>query len=190
MPCQPVDDTPIRVPDRSRRDKGPGKGVKQGRIRACVQDQRPWAGGAPPGAVYRFAPDWKEEHVLTHLADARSILQADGYKGYAKLYAPEPGGVPRLREAACWPCLRRDFHDFRTSTKSDIAHEALDRIGKLHDIERDTNGQPADVRMAARQKLSQPKIVAFFAWSEQQLLCIPGKSDLTRAFRYGLSRFC
>ena len=33
-----------------------------------------------------------------------------------------------------------------------------------------------------------PKVEAFFAWSEQQLLRIPGKSDLAKAFRYGLSR--
>jgi len=39
--------------------------------------------------------------------------------------------------------LRRDFHDFWISTKSEIAREALDRIGKLYDIERDINGQPA-----------------------------------------------
>jgi transposase len=101
---------------------------------------------------------------------------------------PEPGGVPRLREAACWAHLRRDFHDFWTSTKSEIAREALDRIGKLYDIERDINGQPADVRRAARQKLSHPQVETFFAWSEQQLLRIPGKSDLAKAFRYGLSR--
>lgn len=35
----------------------------------------------------------------------------------------------RLREAACWAHLRRDFHDFWASTKSEIAREALDRIG-------------------------------------------------------------
>ncbi|SLN76167.1 Transposase IS66 family protein [Roseovarius gaetbuli] len=183
-----VDDTPIRVLDRSKKDKGLGKGVKQGRIWAYVRDQRPWAGAAPPGAVYRFAPNWKEEHVLSHLANARGILQADGYKGYAKLYEPEPNSGRRLREAACWAHLRRDFHDFWTSTKSEIAREALDRIGKLYDIERDLNGQPADVRHATRQKLSKPKVEAFFAWSEQQLLRIPGKSDLAKAFRYGLSR--
>jgi transposase len=85
-----ADDTPIRVLYRSLRDKGLGKGVRQGRIWAYVRDQRPWVGASPPGAVYRFAPDWKEEHVLGHLANARGILQADGYKGYAKLYAPEP----------------------------------------------------------------------------------------------------
>ncbi len=36
-----ADDTPIRVLDRSRRDRGLGKGVKQGRIWAYVSDQRP-----------------------------------------------------------------------------------------------------------------------------------------------------
>jgi transposase len=170
------------------RDKGLGKWVRQGRIWAYVRDQRPWAGAVPPGAVYRLAPNWKEAHVLCHLADARGILQADGYKGYAKLYAPNANGVPRLREAACWAHLRRDFHDVWTSTKSEIACKALDRVGKLYDIERDINGQPAVVRHAARQKLSQPKVTAYFAWSEQQLLLIPGKSDLAKAFRYGLSR--
>eukprot|EP00919_Chromeraceae_sp_WS-2016_P064708 GHVR01153312.1.p1 GENE.GHVR01153312.1~~GHVR01153312.1.p1 ORF type:complete len:208 (+),score=28.77 GHVR01153312.1:958-1581(+) len=52
-----ADDTPIRVLDRSKRDKGLGKGVKQGRIWTYVRDQRPWAGASPPGAVYRFAPN-------------------------------------------------------------------------------------------------------------------------------------
>ena len=183
-----ADDTPIRVLDRSRRDKGLGKGVKQGRIWAYVRDQRPWVGSAPPGAIYYFAPDWKEDHVLSHLANARGILQADGYKGYAKLYEPQTDGAPRLREAACWAHLRRDFHDFWVSTKSEIAREALDRIGKLYYTERGINGQAADVRHAARQKLSAPKVASFFAWSEQQLLRIPGKSDLAKAFRYGLSR--
>ena len=44
-----ADDTPIRVLDRSQRNKGLGKGVKKGRIWAYIRDQRPWAGTAPPG---------------------------------------------------------------------------------------------------------------------------------------------
>ncbi len=43
-----ADDTPIRVLDRSKKDKELGKGVKQGRIWAYVRDQRPWAGGRHP----------------------------------------------------------------------------------------------------------------------------------------------
>jgi len=38
-----ADDTPIRVLDKSMRDRGLGKGVKKGRIWAYVRDQRPWA---------------------------------------------------------------------------------------------------------------------------------------------------
>jgi len=184
-----ADDTPIRVLDRSRRDKGLGKGVKKGRIWAYVRDQRPWAGAAPPGAVYQFAPDWKEEHVLSHLEKASGILQADGYKGYTKLYAPDLDGQRQFREAACWAHLRRDFHDVWTSTQSEIAREALDRIGALYDIERKINGQPAAVRKAVRQDKSKAKVEAFRVWADKQLTRIPGKGDLAKAFRYGLSRW-
>ena len=183
-----ADDTPIRVLDRSLRDRGLGKGVKQGRLWVYVRDPRPWAGTAPPGAVYRFAPDWKQEHVHSHLARTRGILQADGYKGYAKLYDPAPDGTPPLQEASCWAHLRRDFHDEWDKTKSAIAREALDRIGALYDIEREINGQPAEIRLAARARHSAPKVDAFFDWSETQLTRIPGKGDLARAFRYGLTR--
>jgi transposase len=198
-----ADDTPIRVLGRSQRDRGLGKGVKKGRIWTYVRDQRPWAGTAPPGAVYRFAPDWKEEHVPEHLDRTGGILQGEedqktvrgtvfptnGYKGYAKLYEPAADGAARLREAACWAHLRRDFHDVWTTTKSDVAREALDRIGALYDIERTITGQPAEVRLAARQAHGKPKVETFRAWAEQQLTRIPGKSDLAKAFRYGLSRW-
>ena len=113
-----ADDTPIQVLHRSLRDKGLGKGVRKGRIWAYVRDQRPWAGTAPPGAVSQFAPNWKEEHVRKHLDRTSGILQADGYKGYAKLYEPAPDGAARFREAACWAHLRRDFHDVWTATGS------------------------------------------------------------------------
>jgi transposase len=184
-----ADDTPIRVLDRSLQDKGMGKGVKKGRIWTYVRDQRPWAGTSPPGTVYYFAPDWKEEHVHRHLKRSSGILQADGYKGYGKLYSPGADGLPRFKEAACWPHWRRDFHDIWTSNTSEIAREALDRIGALYDIERSINGQPPEIRLAARQKQSKPKAEAFRLWAEAQLTRIPGKGDVAAAFRYGLSRW-
>jgi transposase len=184
-----ADDTPTRVLDRSLRDKGLGKGVKQGRIWAYVRDQRPWDGTAPPRVVYYFAPDRKGEHVRHHLQNSSGILQADAYAGFNVLYEKPPNGSRQFREAACWAHLRRDFHDVWTSDKSQIAREALDRIGALYDIEREIAGQPADVRLAARQKLSKPKVEAFKHWAERQVMRIPGKSDLAKAFRYGLSRW-
>jgi len=184
-----ADDTPIRVLDRSRRQNGLGKGVRQGRIWTYVRDQRPWAGTAPPGAVYYFAPDRLGEHVRHHLRNSTGILQADAYPGFNKLYERQADGSPQFREAACWAHLRRDFHDVWKGTKSEIAKDALDRIGKLYDIEREIAGCSADVRLAVRQQKSKSKVDAFRTWAEQQLTRIPGKSDLAKAFRYGLSRW-
>jgi transposase len=146
-----ADDTPIRVLDRSLRDKGLGKGIKQGRIGAYVRDQRPWAGASPLGAVYRFAPNWKEEHVLSHLADARGILQADGYKGYAKLYKPGPDGVTRLREAACWAHLRRARHCPRTNGGKWLAPRLLDR-DQIRDRTRSARPDRQALRYRVRQR--------------------------------------
>ncbi|UMA64402.1 IS66 family transposase (plasmid) [Roseivivax marinus] len=188
-PVLHADDTPIRVLDRSRRDRGLGKGVKQGRVWAYVSDQRPWAGTAPPGVVYRFSPDRKGEHPRQHLQNSSGILQADAYAGFGQFYERRADGSSQFREAACWAHLRRDFHDVWEATKSEIAREALDRIGKLYDVERRIAGQPADLRKAAREQHSRPQVDAFKAWAEAQLARIPGKGDLAKAFRYGLSRW-
>lgn len=90
---------------------------------------------------------------------------------------------------ASWAHLRRDFHDVWSATKSEIAREALDRIGALYDIEREISGQPADIRCAARQARAKPKVDDFKVWAERQLTRLPGKSELAKAFRYGLSRW-
>jgi transposase len=184
-----ADDTPVRVLDRSKRIDGIGKGVKEGRIWTYVRDDRPWGSTAPPGAAYFFSVDRKGENPQRHLAGFSGILQADAYSGFKALYAPDASGKPRIREAACWAHLRRDFFDVHTATKSEIAREALDRIGDLYDIERQINGQSRDARRAIRQTETRPKVEAFKAWSEVQLSRIPGKSDLAKAFRYALNRW-
>ncbi len=117
------------------------------------------------------------------------ILQADAYAGFGKLYEPGANGQPRILEAACWAHLRRDFHDVWKATGSPIAFEALERIGKLYDIETAINGEPLDRRHAARQKDSRPHVEAFRAWCEHQLTRIPGKGDLAKAMRYALNRW-
>ena len=99
------------------------------------------------------------------------------------------GTKSQFREAACWAHLRRDFQDVWSSTKSEIAREALERIGKFYDIERAISGKPAELRLTLRQKETRPKVDAFRDWAEKQLTRIPGKSDLAKAFRYGLSRW-
>ena len=184
-----ADDTPVRVLDPSRRVEGVGKGVKEGRIWTYLRDDRPWGGAAPPAVAYHFSPDRRSVHPQAHLAQFTGILQADAYSGFKALYEPDAEGRVKIREAACWAHLRRDFHDVWTATRSEIAREALDRIGALYDIERELTGRPPDERRAVRQACSRPKVEAFKAWAEAQLGRIPGKGDLAKAFRYGLTRW-
>jgi len=185
-----VDDTPIKVLDPSRRTADPlTRGVKEGRIWVFVRDDRPWAGSDPPAAAYYFSPDRKGEHPQRHLAAFAGILQADAYGGFRKLYEQGVDGTSRIREAACWAHLRRDFHDVWKTTSSPIAKDALDRIGALYDIERDITGKSAEFRKHARQEHSRPRVEAFRAWCDAQLLRIPGKGDLAKAMRYALNRW-
>ena len=184
-----ADDTPIRVLDPKVRANGKDRGVKEGRIWTYVRDDRPWGGADPPVVAYYFSPDRKGEHPQTHLKDFEGILQADAYAGFKALYAPGPDGTVRVREAACWAHLRRDFHDVWKATGSEVAKDALDRIGALYDIERRINGLSADQRLQVRNGESRPRADAFHEWMDSQLPCLPGKGDLAKAMRYALTRW-
>ena len=184
-----ADDTPIRVLDPSKKTNGGNRGVKEGRIWTYLRDDRPWGGADPPAVAYLFSPDRKGEHPRRHLAGFSGILQADAYSGFKALYEPGSDGAVRIREAACWAHLRRDFHDVWKATGSEIARDALDRIGALYDIERVINGQSPDRRRAARQENSAPIAEALHAWMTAQIERIPGKGDLAKAMRYALKRW-
>ena len=186
-----ADDTPVQVLDTTvRQTRGKAKAVKEGRLWVYVRDDRPWGGTDPPVAAYYFSPDRKGEHPQGHLARFTGILQADAYGGFAKLYEPTlTDAMPRVREAACWAHLRRDFHDVWKATGSPIARDALERIGRLYDIEREIDGAAAGRRRDVRQARSRPHVDAFRTWCERQLAGIPGKGDLARAMRYALKRW-
>ena len=180
-----TDDTPIDVLGRHfKAMSATGKAKKQGRIWTYVRDDRPFGGNAPPIAAYWFSADRKAQNPKEHLKDFSGILQADAYAGYKQLY--ESG---QIKEAACWAHWRRDFHDIFTATKSELAKHALEEIGRLYDVERQINGRPPEERKAMRQIHSRPIAGRFKIWCEAQLQRIPGKSNLAKAIRYGLSRW-
>jgi transposase len=75
-----------------------------GRCWVYVRDDRPFAGPAPPAAMFYYARDRGGEHPRKHLAKWSGVLQADAYGGYNKLY--EAGRTPGpILEAACWAHL-------------------------------------------------------------------------------------
>lgn len=173
-----ADDTPVPVLD-------PGRGrTKTGRLWVYVRDDRPWLGPDPPAALYRFSPDRKGERPAAHLQGFAGVLQVDGYQGFERL---TDGGAIVL--AACWAHTRRKYYDVFEATGSPIAAEALDRIGKLYEIEKAIRRTSANERQVVRQARAQPLLGAMKSWLEQQHERVPGRSKLAEAIRYTLNRW-
>jgi len=81
-----------------------------GRLWGYVRDDRPFAGTAPPAAIFRYSRDRRGEHPEEHLRDFTGILQADAYAGYNGLYDAERKPAP-VSAAFCWAHSRRKFFE-------------------------------------------------------------------------------
>ena len=162
----------------------PGTGkTKTARLWTYVRDERPWAGPAPPAALYRFSLDRKGAHPAHHLAAFKGWMHADGYAGFEELYR---GG--RIHEVACLAHVRRKFVDVHRAQGSAIAEEAIRRIGELYAIEKTVCGSPPKERVGARKELAEPVFDALEAWLAEQVNLISGKTPLAGAIRYALGR--
>ncbi|MGE5115475.1 MAG: IS66 family transposase, partial [Betaproteobacteria bacterium] len=122
-----ADDTPVPVLATGQ--------TRTGRLWTYVRDDRPFAGPAPPAAVYFYSPDRSGVHPEAHLGGWAGLMQADAYAGFNRLYVParQPGPII---EVACWAHARRKFFDLARLTKAPIALEAVTRIDALFAIER------------------------------------------------------
>ena len=173
-----ADDTPVPV-------LAPGTGkTKTGRLWTYVRDDRPAGSHSPPAVWFAYSEDRKGEHPRQHLSQFAGILQADAYAGFHHLYE---GG--RIVEAACWAHVRRKFYDIQLAHGSVTAAEAVQRIGKLYDIEREIRGQAVDLRREVRQVRSRPLMEELRGWLEKTLATLSRKSDTAEAIRYALSRW-
>lgn len=141
-------------------------GTRTARLWTYVRDDRPFAGGAPPAALFFFSRDREMTHPNRHLAGWQGILQADAYGGYNDLYRGDRDPGP-VTSALCWSHARRKFFELADIAGnvrkgkpahdiSPVALEAVTRIDAIFDIEREINGLAAGDRRAARQKHSRP----------------------------------
>jgi hypothetical protein len=115
----------------------------------------------------QYSANRKGEHPQRHLRHWRGILQADAFAGYNALY--EDGGII---EAACWSHARRkfwDIHERQHRLPGTLAHQALERIGRLFAIEADIRGRPPDERYAVRQERTRIELDALKAWAKRRI---------------------
>ncbi|MDI4496945.1 IS66 family transposase [Escherichia coli] len=173
-----ADDTPVNVLE-------PGQGkTRTGRLWVYVRDDRN-AGSTMPAAVwFSYSPDRKGIHPQQHLADYRSILQADAYAGYNALY--ESGQVT---EAACMAHTRRKIHDVHVRHPTTVTGETLRRIGALYAIESEIRGSPAEERLAVRKARTVPLMQSLYEWLQGQMSTLSRHSDTAKAFTYLLKQW-
>jgi transposase len=188
------DDTTVPVLAKGKTDIG--------RCWVYVRDDRPFAGQAPPAAMFYYSRDRGGEHPRVHLAKWSGVLQADAYGGYNKLY--EAGRTPGpILEAACWAHARRPFFalaDIEASARrkaegkasapiSPLALEAVRRMDRLFEIERSINGKSADERRAVRQELSRTPVDELEAWMRAERPKLSRGNDVAKAMDYMLKRW-
>ena len=168
--------------------------TKQARLWTYVRDDRPFAGGAPPAALFYFSTDREKTHPNTHLAGWDGILQADAYGGYNDLYRADrlPAAVI---SALCWGHARRKFFELADIAGnvrkgkpaheiSPVALEAVARIDAFFEIERNINGKSAEERLAARQQHTRPLVEDLRDWLIVQRSQMSKHNPVAKAINY------
>ena len=183
------DETPVPVLAKHQ--------CRKGRLWTYVRDDKPFAGSAPPAAVFFYSRDRTAEHPERHLAGYAGILQADAYAGFNRLYAADRRGGP-ITEASCWAHGRRKFFELADvaakargalAVLAPLAVEAVKRIDAIFDIEREINGRSIDERVAVRHARVAPLVAQLEEWMRAQRGKLSRHSDVGKAMDYMLKRW-
>ena len=134
-----TDDTPVTVLT------GGKEGSRQGRFWTYIGEQYPYS-------VYDFTESRARDGPAKFLAGFQGYLHADAYGGYDHIYL---GSNDAIREVACWSHARRKFFDTRDSSPRD-AHQILEWIRQLYDIEDQARPLLADARREIRASQAEP----------------------------------
>jgi transposase len=169
-------------------------GTRTARLWTYVRDDRPFAGDAPPAALFYFSRDREMAHPNRHLAGWQGVLQADAYGGYNDLYRGDRDPGP-VESALCWSHARRKFFelaDIKEKARkrkpaddiSPVALEAVTRIDAIFDVERGINGLDAAARLEARQRLVRPLVDELHDWMRTERDTMSKHNPVAKAIAY------
>jgi transposase len=139
----------------------------------------------PKAAVFEFTETREAEYPTRFLKDYTGYLQADDYVGYHATYRSG-----RVTHAACWVHARRKFYDIAKHQKTPgLAHEALQFISQLYEIEAKIKHKPPDEKYRVRQAETLPLLEKFKVWLEGHFPSLLPQGPLAQAFGYVLSNW-
>ena len=175
----------VGTDDTSVRARLPGKkGVLKGHLWVYRGDE------AHRYAVFEFSDNWKADVPQAFLETFHGYIQADGYKGYDKLFEKGSAAVAVRLEVGCWSHARRKWVKAKGSSPR-TANQALDMLGQLFAIEKVCNEHvlSPDQRRYVRQDQSAPILEKFRTWMEElKPLALP-KSPVAAAIEYAQNQW-
>ena len=168
-----TDDTPVTVL------VGGEEGSRQGRFWTYVGDDE------HPYSVYDFTMSRGRDGPQGFLRDFRGYLHADAYAGYDGIFL---GSGSEIVEVACWAHARRKFFDARKSFPRE-AHQVLDWIGQLYDIEDRARPLTAAARCELRGVEAVPVLDRLNDYLTQLASRMLPKSALAKAVTYARNQW-
>ncbi len=124
---------------------------------------------------------------LVQTSGSRRFSTPDANGGYDRIFL---GSNDSIREVACWAHARRKFFDATLSSPRE-AHQILEWVGQLYDIEDRAREAPAQERKLLRQQEAAPvldRIEAYLAELELTVRALP-KTALGKAVSYAQNQW-
>jgi len=163
-----TDDTPVKVLT------GGEEGSRQGRFWTYIGDSE------YPYSVYDFTMSRGRDGPQQFLENFHGYLHADAYTGYDAIFL---GSDNEIVEVACWAHARRKFFDARNNYPRE-AHQVLEWIGQLYDIEDRARNLSAEARCELRCAEANPVLDQLEAYLAPLASTLLPKSALTKAITY------
>jgi transposase len=167
-----TDDTPVTVL------VGGDEGSRTARFWTYIAEEHPYS-------AYDFTESRARDGPASFLRKFAGYLHADAYGGYDHIFL---GSNNAILEVACWAHARRKFFDARNSSPRD-AHQVLEWIGQLYDVEERARELAPDARREVRMAEAEPvldRIGTHLVELEQRAL---PKSVLAKAVSYARNQW-
>lgn len=174
-----ADETPVQQLD-------PGRG-KTRRAYLWVYRSNDLSGG-PPIVVFNYQRSRSGAHARQFLGNWQGHLLVDDYAGYKQLFDKRRSETPCI-ECGCWAHVRRKFFDLHQATDSPMALEALTRIARLYQIEKQGKPLEQQQRLALRQQYSVAELESLHDWLQATRLKTANGGASAKALDYALKRW-
>ena len=172
-----ADETPVQV----LRSNGKRKPSKSYMFVYCTGAR------SSPLILYDYQSSRSGKSAKDYLEGFKGYLQTDAFSGYNIFH--EDNEVIQL---GCWAHVRRKFFDIVKITKTKgLAHEAVERIAELYQIETEADEATFsnDERKALRLEKSKPLLESFKTWLDENHVQTPPKGLLGKAMSYALNHW-